>query len=73
MTYLKKTDQIALLIQLLGDTNLSVRIWAAAYLLPINEERALEVLNEASKDNGIIAFNAKITIDEWKKGHLKSL
>jgi len=73
ITYLKETDQIALLIQLLDDTNLSVRIWAAAYLLPINEERALEALNEASKGNGIIPFNAKVTIDEWKKGHLKSL
>jgi HEAT repeat protein len=73
VTYLKETDQVALLIQLLGDTNLSVRIWAATYLLPINEERALEVLNEAAKNKGIIAFNAKITIDEWKRGHLKSL
>lgn len=73
ITYLKEIDQIDCLNQFLDDPNLNIRVWAATYLLPINEKRALETLNEASKGNGIISFNAKVTIDEWKKGHLKSL
>jgi trans-aconitate methyltransferase len=73
VAYLKELNQTAQLYQLLDNINLSVRIWAATYLLPVDEKDALKVLDEASKGKGIISLNAELTIQEWKKGHLTNL
>ena len=51
--------------------SLEVRLWAAYYLLPINEEKAINVLKAITKQQGIIATTAEITLNEWRKGNLK--
>lgn len=56
--------------------NVVVRTKAAAYCLALNEniDMAREVLLEISnnKENGIFGFNAKMTLDVWKKqGYLQ--
>lgn len=53
-------------------SNVSVRLFAAAYLLPVDEKRSLEVLYEISQMRGIESHNAKMTIQEWKNGNLRN-
>lgn len=51
------------------------RILAAAYLLPVYEERSIRVLQEISEMKGLKnseAFCAEMTIQEWEKGHLRN-
>ena len=50
--------------------NLSVRSWAAAYLLPVYEKESIEILEEIAKLEGLEALEAEILIKEWKKGNL---
>ncbi len=56
---------------MLNTENIVVRTKAAAYCLALNEnvEAAQEVLSEISgkEENGIFGFNAKMTLDVWKK------
>jgi hypothetical protein len=50
----------------------SVVCWAALYLLPLNEKAAKEALAMlAAQPTGIDAFNARMTLREWKAGRLK--
>ncbi|HJA55866.1 MULTISPECIES: DUF2019 domain-containing protein [Bacteroides] len=51
--------------------NLSVRSWAAAYLLPVYEEESIKILEEIAKFEGFGALDADILIKEWKKGKLR--
>nr|WP_305050885.1 hypothetical protein [Elizabethkingia bruuniana] len=39
--------------------------------MPINEEKAINVLKAITKQQGIIATTAEITLNEWRKGNLK--
>jgi hypothetical protein len=61
---------VALLL-LTEDADQSVRCWAATHSLNYNERKAKEILKKLSKGKGIIAFDAKIILNEWKKGTLK--
>jgi len=61
------------LVPLLQNEDMSVRTWAATYLLPHQTERALKVLDDASKEKGLVAFSAGITANEWREGRLKLL
>jgi len=49
----------------------SVRAWAAYYLLEIDEEPAIATLREIGKESGLVAFSAKIALQEWQAGRLK--
>lgn len=51
--------------------NLSVRSWAAAYLLPVYEEESIKILEEIAKFEGFGVLDADILIKEWKKGKLR--
>lgn len=57
--------------ELLQSDNVVVRSKAAAYCLALNDnvEVAQKVLTEISSDeaNGIFGFNARMTLDVWKK------
>ena len=57
--------------ELLQSDNVVVRSEAAAYCLALNDnvEVAQKVLTEISSDeaNGIFGFNARMTLDVWKK------
>jgi hypothetical protein len=50
----------------------SVRTWAARDCLPYFPKEAERVLNEIQKLDNIFGFNAKITLNEWKKGNLRN-
>lgn len=52
--------------------NISVRSFAAAYLLPIDEENSIRVLDEIVKMKVLGSFDAKMTIQEWKNGNLRN-
>jgi hypothetical protein len=60
------------LTDLLGEENVSVRIWAATYLLPLDAEQAVFALEKAAKaDKTIIGFGAEMVLREWRAGRLK--
>jgi len=49
-----------------------VAAWAALYLLPYDETKAIEVLEQvASLGVPRLSFGARITLSEWKAGRLK--
>ena len=55
----------------LADNDPSVVSWAAFYLLPFKEAEAVKALERVAKgDTRLIAFNAEITLDEWRAGRL---
>lgn len=62
------------LSELAKDSNNSVRAWAATYLLPLDQERAITVLEDVARnDESIIGLDAEIVLREWKAGRLKLL
>ena len=58
------------LLELLKHNNLSVSGWAATHSLEFAEENAIHTLENNALCKGIIAFDAKMVLEEWKKGTL---
>lgn len=71
ITFLKEQNEMERLSVFLNNSSEGVRLWAATYLLPVNEQQAIGVLEEIAKGSGICSFNADITLSEWRKGDLK--
>ena len=71
INYLKQNDSLDKLLELLEDQNVGVRIWAAAYLLPIHEKEATMVLKEIEKGSDIHSLDAETTLSEWRRGNIK--
>jgi len=61
------------ILKLLINEDDSVKCWAATHSLKYNELKALITLNDLSKGKGLICSDAKIVIEEWKKGNLRDL
>ncbi|MCI0538648.1 MAG: DUF2019 domain-containing protein [Verrucomicrobiales bacterium] len=59
------------LLPLLKHTSAHVRTWAATHLLPFEEEQAVAVLESVGRGRGFTAFDARMTLQLWKKGELK--
>ena len=70
ITYLKDQNQIEQLMKFIDHESIGVRLWTAAYLLPVQSERAVEVLNKIKSGNSIHSFTAETTLNEWEKGRL---
>lgn len=69
--YLKRTNNLRELINLLDNEDVGVKIWAATYLLEENEEKALLTLrNISNQDIKQHSFTAKMVIEEWNGGTL---
>lgn len=70
---LKRRDLVEnVLFNLLINEDISVRIWAASYLLQSVPEESMKVLKEISSTyTGILSSNAELVLEEWKKGDLK--
>ena len=49
----------------------AVRYFAASMSLSFFPDEAEEVLTEITKSKGFYSFNAKITLQEWRKGNIK--
>jgi len=61
----------AILTQLADDPDDSVATWASTHLLPLRERLAIAKLKRVASSTGIIAFGAKMVLQEWKAGRLK--
>ena len=72
INWLKEKGEIDRLLPFLNHTVDGVRVWAASFLIHTHETRAVMVLENISTGTNIIAFNAKMTLEEWEKGNLKS-
>src|SRR6266480_3958578 len=55
---------------LLDDPAPTVRGWVAAVLLSQGDKRALRVLRALANHEGLVGFNASITLQEYEKGTL---
>jgi hypothetical protein len=49
----------------------SVRLWAATYLLDLDEALASSTLAQCIQDRSAIGLTAEVTLDTWKSGSLK--
>jgi len=56
---------------LLTDESVHVRNWVAATLLVEGDVEAREALEQIAKSNGMIAFDAEMTLKEFDRGNLK--
>jgi hypothetical protein len=64
----------AALVALLEHPNLWVKKSAATYLLPLREDLACATLERLElSSNKHLAFDAKMTLQEWRSGRLKLL
>jgi hypothetical protein len=61
-------DGEAVLLALTEESDDAVVCWSATHVLPFDEKRALAVLNELAKKPGPVGFNAKMVVQQWKKG-----
>lgn len=57
-------------VKLLAHQNDYVRYHTACALLHEKENMAIDTLKEISKKRGILGFSAKMTISEYKNGHI---
>lgn len=71
--FLKKENTRDKFQKFLSHPSSGIRLWAATFLLPINEKEAKKVLNEITQIGGIVSFSAKMILQEWNKGNLNYL
>lgn len=69
--YLKSENSIYRLLFFLDSPFIGVRLWAATYMLPLNEDESKKVLEEIMVSSGIHSFTAKTTLNQWLNGTLK--
>jgi hypothetical protein len=60
-----------LLTFLLEHESDAVRGWAATYLLPLNENSAIDTLREIASGSGFVAFDCEMVLKLWKAGTLR--
>jgi len=69
--FLKMQDSIHLLNNFLNSPSTGVRLWAATYILTIDENKGIGVLEEIAKRQDIHSLTARTIINEWRNGNLK--
>ena len=60
------------LLELVKHENASVRCWAGTHLLKVAARPAMKVLRSLAKGTGLVAMNAGIVLEEWRKGTLET-
>ena len=70
---LNAQQSIQLLKPLLQSPNLGIRVWTASCLLHQNDPEAEAALQEVANLEGIQAFNAQMTLREWRAGRMQPL
>jgi len=70
--FLKNNKSLGRLAVYYVHPNLSVRAWAASYLLPLYEKESIRVLKEIVNMKTFGSFDAEMTIKEWKNGNLRN-
>ena len=71
IAFIKEQGEIKALLNFLTHPSVGVRIWAATYILPVQEKEGVRVLEQIMKEEGIHSLDAKTTLSEWRKGNLK--
>ncbi|QEE48495.1 hypothetical protein FUA48_02570 [Flavobacterium alkalisoli] len=72
VNFLKSIDGLSHLEQFLDSDSMGIKGWAAAYLLTLNNQKAIDVLeNTIALNIPHYSFNAKILLSEWREGNLK--
>jgi hypothetical protein len=69
--FLKEHNEITSLSKFLNYSSVGVRVWAAIFLLPVEEIKATNTLEQIESEKGFFSFEAKMTLSEWRKGNLK--
>jgi len=69
--FIKEQNETSALSRFLDHRAVGVRLWAASYMLPINENEAIKVLEHISGQSGLNSLSARTTLSEWRKGSLK--
>jgi hypothetical protein len=59
------------LLPLLHDLIPAVRLWAASHALEFSPNEGEITLEQISKNQGFLAFDAKMTLKEWRAGRLR--
>ncbi|HEY1425366.1 MAG TPA: hypothetical protein VGF50_01725 [Caulobacteraceae bacterium] len=59
------------LVACLADSDPSVVAWAAFYLLPTRTAEAVAALTRVATGQDLVAFDAEMTLEEWRAGRLK--
>ena len=59
------------LLPLLRDPETGVRGWAGAHALEFAPDQGELVLTQLASQRGLIAFSAKMTLQEWRAGRLR--
>ncbi len=70
MSNVKAQGQLSELKQLLQNDDENVKLWAATYLLPTEEELALSVISQVEKSDRLLSIEATTLKDMWNKGML---
>lgn len=70
--YLRKNNSLHELSAFYTHPDISVRLSAAVYLLPVYEKESIKILKEIAKMNGIESFDAEMTVKEWENGNLRN-
>lgn len=68
---LRRRDEAAALLPLLGHENNGVRAWAGAHALEFAPSEGERVLGELSREPGLVGFDAKMTLQTWREGELR--
>ena len=69
--YLKKKNDLLKLKCFLEHPSAGPKLWSATYLLPIIEEKSIDVLTTMIERFDIHGGLARDTISEWKNGNLR--
>jgi hypothetical protein len=64
-------DHQQMLLALLTSSDPGVRLWAASHALEFEPSQGEAVLGDFLTTEGILAFDARVTLDEWRKGTLR--
>ncbi len=71
--YLRENSLIFELKQFLNNNDYLLRLWSATFLLRHFEDESIFVLEDiASKQIRNISFDAKMVLQEWRNGNLKT-
>jgi len=71
IAFLKNKSAINTLSKLLSNPSIGVRLWAARFLLQINETESIKILTEIANTESIHSLSAETTIEEWLRGTLE--
>lgn len=68
---LQANGQLDSLKTLLTHEHKNVRCWAATHFLEVDSKKAVPVLEDLAKEEGLFGFNADMILREWRAGRLK--